>query len=448
MKIAVIGAGLSGLTAALRFQQAGHDVVVYESNNYPGGRCKAFRQDGYLIDTCPELVATSYRRWLSMVDEMGLKGDLVNSPSVVSMLRNGKLIDIDMGKLASAAFTPALSWRAKLNLVLGAIRLRHQIRAVPHYLLDNIQLDDPKSNAEALSLKMFGREVTENLIEPLLRPIGGVTLDSMSTLLLPYTLSDWTQMVSLKGGLQALPIAMAKRLNVRYECGVERVASHASHVAIDYTTSSGQRLSEHYDKCLITVPYDQAEAIYPRFAQISQYYSNSMTYMRMLDIKLTYSKRPHSKAAMVMIPFKENPRINVISLSHNKSPDRAPEGKALFSIFTEHKDFENMAAKSDEQIVAEIRSELESLYPEIKGHFLFSYVARQHRVSYIPDAGFFHRTRQLWDAVGREPRVQLGGDVFMFGGLEAAVASGERAAERLLAQPVSAEEHHRAAAID
>jgi hypothetical protein len=44
-------------------------------------------------------------------------------------------------------------------------------------------------------------------------------------------------------------------------------------------------------------------------------------------------------------------------------------------------------------------------------------------VSYVPDAGFFHRTRRLWDAIGQEPRVQLGGDIFMFGGLEAPAAS-------------------------
>ena len=135
---------------------------------------------------------------------------------------------------------------------------------------------------------------------------------------------------------------------------------------------------------------------------------------------------------MVMVPFKENPQLNVISLSHNKATDRAPKGSALFSIFSEHKYFDTLSVKSDEDVTAMMRKEIETLYPEVKGHFLFSYVARQERVSYVPDAGFFHRTKALWEAIGKEPRVQLGGDVFMFGGLEAAVASGERAAERLL----------------
>lgn len=432
MKIVVIGAGLSGLTAALRMQQAGHEVQVLEANDYAGGRCKALHRDGFIIDTCPELAATSYRRWLALIKEVGLESELVKCPTVVSMLQQGRLVDIDMGKLMSIAFTPVLSWGAKLRFMRGVFGLRKQIQSVPHYLLDDVSLDDPDSSAQAMSLKAFGAEVTDKLIEPLLRPIGGVTLDMMSTLLLPYTLSDWTQMVSLRGGLEILPKTVAAKLDVRYQTTVQRVHSNASDVSIEYLDASGATGSITADKCLITAPYDQAEAMYPRFAEISNGYRQKMQFMRMLDVKLAYSKAPSSKAGMVMLAFKESPKINVISLSHNKVSDRAPAGHGLFSIFTEHKDYENMASMSDEAAIAMMREQIESLYPEVKDHFLFSYLSRQTRVSYVPDAGFFHRTRQLWDAIGQEPRVQLGGDIFMFGGLEAAVASGERAAARLI----------------
>ena len=37
MKIAVIGAGISGLACAYRLAQAGRDVTLFEANDYFGG---------------------------------------------------------------------------------------------------------------------------------------------------------------------------------------------------------------------------------------------------------------------------------------------------------------------------------------------------------------------------------------------------------------------------
>lgn len=432
MKIAVIGAGLSGLTAALRFQQAGHEVCVLDGNQHAGGRCKALHRDGFIIDTCPELAATSYRRWLSLIREVGLNDAIVQCPTVVSLLQGGGLIDVDTGNPLSAAFSPVISWKAKVRFGLGILGMRKQLRSVPHYLLDDVSLDDPASGAEALSLKAFGPEATRKLIEPLLRPIGGVTLRMMSTMLVPYTLSDWTQMVTLRGGLDVLPKTLAARLPMHLGTTVKRVHSMTDRVTLECVDDKGAAGTLTADKCLITAPYDQAEEIYPRFREIAGDYRRRMQYMRIFDVKLAYSKATRSKAASVMLSVSESPRINVISLSHNKASDRAPADHSLFSIFTEHTAYELFAAMPAEDIVSMMRQEIERLYPEVRGHFLFSYVSGQERVSYVPDAGYFHRTRRLWDAIGQEPRVQLGGDIFMFGGMEAAVASGERAAQRLM----------------
>ncbi len=56
MRIAVIGAGLGGLSAALRLQGAGHEVVVLEGRERPGGRAYQIRDGGYTWDTGPSLI--------------------------------------------------------------------------------------------------------------------------------------------------------------------------------------------------------------------------------------------------------------------------------------------------------------------------------------------------------------------------------------------------------
>jgi phytoene desaturase len=56
MRVVVIGAGLGGLGAALRLQGLGHDVVVVEQRDAPGGRASQLRDAGFTWDTGPSLV--------------------------------------------------------------------------------------------------------------------------------------------------------------------------------------------------------------------------------------------------------------------------------------------------------------------------------------------------------------------------------------------------------
>ena len=46
MKVAVIGAGISGLTAAYRLQQAGVEVVVLERETVAGGKVRSSSENG------------------------------------------------------------------------------------------------------------------------------------------------------------------------------------------------------------------------------------------------------------------------------------------------------------------------------------------------------------------------------------------------------------------
>ncbi|HLT06629.1 MAG TPA: phytoene desaturase family protein [Cyclobacteriaceae bacterium] len=52
-KIAVIGAGFSGLSAAAYLSQAGHEVHIFEKNAAIGGRARQFNSNGYVFDMGP-----------------------------------------------------------------------------------------------------------------------------------------------------------------------------------------------------------------------------------------------------------------------------------------------------------------------------------------------------------------------------------------------------------
>jgi len=60
LRIAIIGAGLGGLSAAIRLAHRGHKVKVFESNNSAGGKANSFSKNGFRFDTGPSLLTMPF----------------------------------------------------------------------------------------------------------------------------------------------------------------------------------------------------------------------------------------------------------------------------------------------------------------------------------------------------------------------------------------------------
>ena len=65
--VVVVGAGLAGLSAALRLAGAGRKVTVVERESVPGGRNGLLEKDGYSFDTGPSVLTMRAERCWTMV---------------------------------------------------------------------------------------------------------------------------------------------------------------------------------------------------------------------------------------------------------------------------------------------------------------------------------------------------------------------------------------------
>ena len=79
-RIAIIGAGLAGLTCALRLKQMGVSATVYEANSRLGGRCWTRRGDfaaGQIAEHGGELIDQSHKHIRQLAQSLGLTLDNV-----------------------------------------------------------------------------------------------------------------------------------------------------------------------------------------------------------------------------------------------------------------------------------------------------------------------------------------------------------------------------------
>ena len=60
MRIIVIGSGFGGLGAAIRLQRRGHDVLLLEKRDKPGGRAYVYEQDGFKFDGGPTVITAPW----------------------------------------------------------------------------------------------------------------------------------------------------------------------------------------------------------------------------------------------------------------------------------------------------------------------------------------------------------------------------------------------------
>jgi protoporphyrinogen oxidase len=290
-KVAVIGAGLSGLSAAIALQDAGCEVEVFESSDRVGGRVATDIIDGYRLDRGFQLINSRYPELirLGVIQEL----DFVTA---------SRSIDISLGTKTVSLGDPRLHPFSALSSETGSIFTKISfLKYLTKKAETGLSVED--------ELKDYGA-----LYQRVLKPfLSGVFLTSPSNVDAVSGKEIVRSFVSGKPGLPALGAgelakALAKRvktiyLNSRID-SLSQCKADAIIVAADLTTAAQ----------LLDIPN------VPKLA-------SSTTWYHEVPQGMTESDR------LLIDGLVQGPVINSIALS-NMVPTYAPEGKTLLSSTT------------------------------------------------------------------------------------------------------------------
>ena len=123
-EIAIVGAGLAGLTAALRLTHAGYRVRVFERYPRPGGLARALDVGGEPLEAFYHHIFTTDTDYIAMAEELGLGGEIEWLPSKMGIWAEGRLWNF--GTPASLMAFGPMRVVDKIRFALSTLWLQRQ----------------------------------------------------------------------------------------------------------------------------------------------------------------------------------------------------------------------------------------------------------------------------------------------------------------------------------
>lgn len=338
MKIAVIGAGISGLTAAYYLSKGGADCQVYEAADRVGGNIRSIRQDGYLFEEGPNSLLFNADH-LALIEELGLGGQLLRAADVNKyryVYRDGAYRKLPSGP--DILFNTFFSWKTKLSL-----------------LKERNKKNSPSHTPETVA-DFFRRRFCEEIVDYAVNPfMGGIYAGDPEQLLIDMAFPSLAEaershgsiirgMMAKKGGtkrratysftdgLEQLPLALARKLQVALNTPVEKIVRNE-----DGTWTLHSALGERtYDRIVLSVPAPVAAKLLEGLAPELAAALLKVNYPPMCCVHSSFARKQvgHNLNGFGGLnPKKEGQFASGSIWTSSIFPTHVPQGQAMLTTF-------------------------------------------------------------------------------------------------------------------
>ncbi|MFI7123124.1 FAD-dependent oxidoreductase [Amycolatopsis sp. NPDC049868] len=436
-RILVVGAGIAGLTAGFRLQQAGHDVTVLECDERVGGRMSTVQRDGFSVDRCAVWLSDNYSALRRLAEDAGLDDRMRPSSDVFGVVRNGKVHRFRCSHLVADLLAGDLVGE-QAKEAMG--RLAEDFGSIPGGLpWDDLspmaELD--VESAHAYALRRLDGELLDYLINPVCASMNSLphAVSALSAFF-QFQVFNGAGAFTFDGGVGALPETLAARLRVITGTQVTRVIEREEGIDVNWRRFGDTQRVEHGDACVIAVPGALVPDLVPQLSPQGRHFFNLLNYQPDVAVTLTLDCHLEESAAFILAPSCESNDFGYIVIYPAVAKGHVPDGCSMIRINMTGQWSANHYTLTDDATVTAALNALTILLPDIgataRKHLRWSAVQRREHAltSHLP--GTYQALRDFAADMDPQSRIQLAGDYLSSSATNSAVASGERAAQALM----------------
>jgi protoporphyrinogen/coproporphyrinogen III oxidase len=461
-RIAIIGGGISGLSAAFTIegkQQSGTPIeyVLFESSKRLGGVILTERLDGCLVEAGPDSFLTEKPWAAELCEKLGLEDQLVGSNDAerkTYILSKGKLEVMPDGlmfmvptKIMPTVLSPLFSLGTK-------------IRMAAEWFQPPRNESEDETVADMVK-RHYGEEMVELLADPLLAGIyGGEASDLSVRAVLPRFAAMESKhgslgramlaarkkiaatpdaparpiFTSLRNGMQQLVDALIERL----DASALKTSSFVQSVIRQdngWTVCAGYQ-TDHFDAVILAIPTHAAASVLQATDENLASDLSEIPYTSSVTVTLGYDEKVRHalpEGFGFLVPRSAGRRMLAATFVHNKFPYRAPENRALVRCFLGGARDEDILQGSEKEILQIVRDELRQILA-LHADPLFARVYKWKSAMAQYSVGHLERVRRIESLRQNLPGLALAGNGFNGIGVPDCVRSGIEAAGKILAE--------------
>lgn len=414
-KVAVIGAGISGLTAAHILYKVGYDVTVLEKNDKVGGTIETVVKNGMLFDRGPNSALETTPIIAQLVEELKLKDQFVYANKEGNkryILRDGELHAFPMSPPAFLK-TKLFSGKAKLRLMkepfigrsadgyyqsIAEFVTKRLGSEFLDYAINPFVAGVYAGNPEDLSVKSAFPK-----LYALEEDYGGLIVGTIKSIRKGKKRGEQSKqsakMLSFKDGMEVLPEAIAKNLGSRVRLNADVVSVRKTgegKFGVTYK-DDGQTLTLLADVVLSTVPAFKAADLFSDFDDKFKDHCADIYYPPVLVLCLAYNKTDVGQPLDgfgFLVPSKEEKSFLGAIWSSVIFPNRSNEDSAAFTLFVGGSRDPGFVDDNEDAVIKRARNEFEEIMkingrPVYTSTRLWEKAIPQYKPGYVEHENYF-----------------------------------------------------------